>query len=35
MKILGEGFAYDVTVQNKTLLLMFYNGALSALVFKT
>lgn len=33
--IIGEGYAYDVTVQNNTRLFMFYNGCLACLVFKS
>ncbi|KAM3130041.1 hypothetical protein pb186bvf_017839 [Paramecium bursaria] len=33
--IIGEGYAYDVTVQNHTRLFMFYNGNLACLVFKS
>ncbi|CAD8050988.1 unnamed protein product [Paramecium sonneborni] len=33
--IIGEGYAYDVTVQNNTRLFMFYNGNLACLVFKS
>jgi len=33
--LLGEGYAYDVTVQNNTRLFMFYNGFLACLVFKS
>ncbi|KAL4432361.1 hypothetical protein ABPG74_011120 [Tetrahymena malaccensis] len=33
--IIGEGYAYDVTVQNNTLLFMFYNGNLAVLIFKS
>lgn len=33
--IIGEGFAYDISVQSDAYLLMFYNGNLGCLVFKT
>lgn len=33
--VIGEGFAYDISVQSDAYLLMFYNGNLGCLVFKT
>lgn len=33
--VIGEGFAYDISVQSDAYLLMFYNGTLGCLVFKT
>lgn len=33
--IMGEGFAYDISVQSDAYLLMCYNGNLGVLVFKT
>jgi dynein light chain 4 len=33
--IIGEGFAYDISVQSDACLLMVYNGNLGCLVFKT
>lgn len=33
--IIGEGFAYDVTIQSGTFLFLLYNGMLGCLVFKT
>lgn len=33
--IIGEGYAYDISVQSGAYLLMFYNGILGCLVFKT
>lgn len=33
--IIGEGFAYDVSVQSDAFLIMFYNGNLGCMVFKT
>lgn len=31
----GEGFAFDVTFQTKSLLFMFYNGNLAILLYKS
>lgn len=33
--VIGEGFAYDISVQSGAYLLMYYNGNLGCLVFKT
>ena len=33
--IIGEGYAYDISVQSGAYLLMYYNGNLGCLVFKT
>ena len=33
--VIGEGFAYDISVQSDAYLLMFYNGNMGCLVFKT
>lgn len=33
--IIGEGFAYDITIQSGTFLFLLYNGVLGCLVFKT
>ncbi len=33
--IIGEGFSFDVTVQMKSLLFMYYSGTLAILVFKS
>jgi dynein light chain 4 len=33
--VIGEGYAYDISVQSGAYLLMFYNGNLGCLVFKT
>lgn len=33
--VIGEGYAYDISVQSGAYLLMYYNGTLGCLVFKT
>ena len=33
--IIGEGFAYDISVQSDAYLIMYYNGVLGCMVFKT
>jgi len=33
--IMGEGFAYDISVQSGAYMLMFYNGNIACLIFKT
>lgn len=33
--VMGEGYAYDISVQSGAYLLMYYNGYLGCLVFKT
>jgi dynein light chain 4, axonemal len=33
--VIGEGYAFHVTVQSGSYLQMYYNGNLSCLVFKT
>lgn len=33
--VIGEGYAYDISVQSGAYLLMYYNGNLGCLVFKT
>ena len=33
--VIGEGFAYDISVQSDAYLIMFYNGVLGCMVFKT
>ena len=33
--IIGEGFAYDISVQSDAYLLMCYNGTLGVLLFKS
>jgi len=33
--VIGEGFAYDISVQSGAYLLMYYNGSLGCLIFKT
>jgi dynein light chain 4 len=33
--VIGEGFAYDISVQSGAYLLMYYNGTLGCLIFKT
>jgi hypothetical protein len=33
--VIGEGYAYDISVQSGSYLLMYYNGNLGCLVFKT
>lgn len=33
--VMGEGYAYDISVQSGAYLLMYYNGFLGCLVFKT
>ena len=33
--IIGEGFAYDISVQSDAYLLMCYNGNLGVLLFKS
>lgn len=31
---IGKGFSFDVTLENGTLLYMFYQGELAIIVFK-
>lgn len=33
--VIGEGYSYDISVQSGAYLLMYYNGTLGCLVFKT
>jgi dynein light chain 4 len=33
--VIGEGYAYDISVQSGAYLLMYYNGVMGCLVFKT
>lgn len=33
--VIGEGYAYDISVESGAYLLMYYNGNLGCLVFKT
>lgn len=33
--IIGEGFTYDISVQSDAYLIMYYNGVLGCMVFKT
>ncbi len=33
--VIGEGYAFDISVQTGAYLMMYYNGSLGCLVFKT
>ena len=33
--VMGEGYAYDISVQSGAYLMMYYNGILGCLVFKS